>query len=133
MNEPMNVSAPQMPAQFVQPLFCSRCHAEIRETDNYCHACGKSLKRGHGFLYTHGGIILMALVLGPLAIPFVWMSKVISPTAKIIYTVVLGVLGFYLVFSLWKIFNYMNNSLQQMMGDFNSLQNLNNLNNLGGF
>ena len=42
-----------------QLLFCKRCHAEIRDTDNYCHACGKSLKPGQGFLFTHAGIILM--------------------------------------------------------------------------
>lgn len=133
VSQPVNQPEPRMPAAFVPPLLCSRCHVEIRETDNYCHGCGKSLKPGRGFLFTHGGIILMALVLGPLALPFVWMSKVISPVAKIIYTVVLLVAGFYIVFSLWKAFTYMNNSLQMMMGDFNNLQNLNSLNNLGGF
>lgn len=121
------------PTGALQPLLCSRCQAEIRETDNYCHNCGKSLKPGRGFLFTHGGIILMALVLGPLALPFVWMSKVISPTAKIIYTAVLLIVGFYIVYSLWQAFTYMNNSLQMMMGDLNSLGNLNNLGNLGSF
>ena len=45
IHQPVNQPVAQMPAPFAQPLFCSRCHAEIRETDNYCHACGKSLKR----------------------------------------------------------------------------------------
>lgn len=126
---PATVSA-QGASAFMQPLLCRRCQAEIRETDNYCHNCGKSLKPGRGFLFTHGGIILMALVLGPLALPFVWMSKVISPTAKIIYTAVLLIAGFYIFYSLWQAFTYMNNSLQMMMGDLN---NLSNLNGLGGF
>ena len=133
MNEPVMKPVGQVPGTFAQPLLCSRCQAEIRDTDNYCHACGKSLKPGRGFLFTHAGIILMALVLGPLALPFVWMSKVITPTAKIIYTVVLLIVGFYIVFSLWKAFSYMNNSLQMMMGDLNNLNSLGNLNNLGGF
>ena len=115
-----------------QPIFCKRCHAEVRESDNYCHACGKSLKPGRGFLFTHTGIILMALVLGPLALPFVWMSKVISLTAKIIYTVALLVIGFYLVFTLWQAFSLMNDSLQMMMGNLDGLNNLGNLNGLGG-
>lgn len=133
MNEPVNVSTIPNPDAFTQPLLCPRCHAEIRDTDNYCHACGKSLKPGRGFLFTHGGIILMALVLGPFALPFAWMSKVISPTAKIIYTVVLVALGFYLVFSIYQAFSYMNNSLQMIMGDLNNLGSLSNLNGVGGF
>ena len=102
---------------FQEPLFCSRCHAEIRETDNYCHACGKSLKPGRGFLFTHAGIIVMALVLGPLALPFVWMSKAISLTAKFLYTVVLLLLGVYLAYTLWQAVNLINSSWQ-MIGTF---------------
>ncbi len=128
MTEPILNTPTGMP----QPLLCSRCQAEIRETDNYCYNCGKSLKPGRGFLFTHGGIILMALVLGPLALPFVWMSKVISPTAKIIYTALLLLAGFYIVYSLWKAFTYMNTSLQQMMNGLEGLNQLGNLNGLGG-
>ena len=95
-----------------EPRFCSRCHAEIRETDNYCHACGKSLKPGHGFLFTHAGIIVMALVLGPLVLPFVWFSKVLSFTAKLIYTTVLLLLSIYMVHALWQAVNLINNSFQ---------------------
>ncbi len=97
-----------------EPLFCTRCHAQIRETDNYCHACGKSLKPGRGFLFTHGGIILMALVLGPLALPFVWLSKVLSPAAKLLYTVVLVLLGTYMVYALWQAVNLINSSFQTL-------------------
>lgn len=109
MNE---IYATQTPLQ--EPLFCSRCHAEIRETDNYCHACGKSLKPGRGFLFTHAGIIVMALVLGPLALPFVWMSKAISLTAKFLYTVVLLLLGVYLVYTLWQAVTLIQSSFQTM-------------------
>lgn len=132
MNPVLPTELPQtnpQPGGFVQPLFCPRCHAEIRESDNYCHACGRSLKPGRGFLFTHAGIILMALVLGPLALPFVWMSKVISLTAKIIYTLLLLLVGFYLVVTLWTAFSMISNSLQMMTG---GLEGLGNLNNLGG-
>ncbi|MBR2081666.1 MAG: zinc ribbon domain-containing protein [Elusimicrobiaceae bacterium] len=97
---------------FQEPLFCSRCHAEIRDTDNYCHACGKSLKPGRGFLFTHTGIIIMALVLGPLALPFVWISKAISFTAKIIYTIVLCLMGIYIAYALWQAVMLINQSFQ---------------------
>ena len=106
-----------------QPIFCKRCHAEVRDTDNYCHACGKSLKPGHGFLFTHTGIILMSLVLGPLALPFVWMSKVLNPVAKIIYTVILVIIGFYLIYSLMHIFSMAQQSMQLLMGNLSELEN----------
>ena len=99
---------------FEQPLFCPRCHAQIRETDNYCHACGKSLKPGRGFLFTHAGIIVMALVLGPFALPFVWMSKAISFSAKLLYTAVLLLLGVYLVYALMQAVSLINSSFQTL-------------------
>ena len=103
------------------PVFCSRCQAQVRNTDHYCHNCGKSLKPGHGFVFTHAGIIIMALVLGPFALPFVWFSKVISPLAKIIYTVVLLAVGFYLVYSLVHIFGMAQQSMQMLLGDTGEL------------
>lgn len=108
------LSPVQTPPTLQEPLFCTRCHAQIRETDNYCHACGKSLKPGRGFLFTHAGIILMALVLGPLALPFVWFSKVLSPAAKFIYTAVLLLLGTYMVYALWQAVNLINSSFQTL-------------------
>ena len=106
-----------------QPVFCKRCQAEVRASDNYCHACGKSLKPGHGFLFSHAGIILMGLVLGPFALPFVWISKVISPVAKIIYTLVFLLVGFYLIYSLVHIFTLMQQSMQLLIGNLNDLEN----------
>ena len=106
-----------------QPIFCPRCQMQLDETDNYCRSCGKSLKPGHGFLFTHTGIILMALVLGPFALPFVWMSKVVSPIAKIIYTLLLLVAGFYLIYSLMHVFTLTQQSMQMLMGNVGDLEN----------
>lgn len=122
------------PVGFTEPLLCKRCHAEIRETDNYCHACGKSLKPGHGFLFTHTGIILMALVLGPFVLPFVWMSKAISPLAKVIYSLLFLISGFYMMYCLWQLFAFTQQSMQSLMGDLNNLQGgLNSLQGLNQF
>ena len=117
-----------------QTFFCKRCHAEVRNTDNYCHACGKSLKPGRGFLFTHAGIILMGLVLGPFALPFVWMSKVLSLTAKIIYTVIFLIVGFYLIYSLVHIFTLTQQSVQLLLGNLSELENgLQSVQSLGAF
>lgn len=74
-------------------------------------------------MFSHAGIILMGLVLGPFALPFVWISKVISPVAKIIYTLVFLLVGFYLVYSLVHIFTLMQQSMQLLIGNLNDLEN----------
>jgi len=101
-------------------LFCTRCQVKIRATDNYCYNCGKTLKRGYGFLYTHIGIILMSLILGPFALPFVWLSKKIHPFFKIIYTLILLAVGYFLVISCVHIYD----TLKDVMKGMDSLQNL---------
>lgn len=107
-----------------QPMvFCPRCRVQIRETDHYCYNCGKSLKRGYGFLYTHTGIILMTLVLGPFALPCVWLSRRISLLSKIIYTLVMIALGYYLV----AVCIQMYYSLQDAMKNLTNLQNFSNM------
>ena len=122
-----NPVSEKTPFDFSSPLmFCSRCRAQIRETDNYCYNCGKSLKKGYGFLYTHTGIILMSLVLGPFSLPFVWLSKRINLVSKIIYTLLLFALGYYLVLACVQAYA----SLQDAM---KSLSNIQNISNMPGF
>jgi len=109
------------PFDFSSPLLlCKRCQAQIRETDNYCYNCGKSLKRGYGFLYTHTGIILMALVLGPFALPFVWLSKRINLISKIIYTILMLAIGYYIIAVCVKAYTSFQDAFKAMSG----LQNL---------
>lgn len=86
------------------PVTCKSCHLLVDETDNYCRHCGGSLKPGHGFWYSHSGIILLMLVLGPFVLPLVWLSKRISLTAKIIYSALLVLLGYYFVVACYRIF-----------------------------
>ncbi|MBQ9971060.1 MAG: hypothetical protein IJP25_02895 [Elusimicrobiaceae bacterium] len=81
----------------MSPKICPRCFLPYEETDNFCRRCGKSLKPGSGFLCSHTGIILLILVLGPFALPVVWSSKLIGTVAKWIYTIVLVLIGIYLI------------------------------------
>ena len=97
---------------------CPRCHNPIEETDNYCRFCGRSLKPGTGFLHSHSGIILLALVLGPFALPAVWTSKIISSAAKWIYTVLLLAMGVYLAFAFYHAYLMMQDAAQLMLGGF---------------
>lgn len=97
---------------------CPRCKNRIDETDHYCRHCGKSLQPGRGFLFSHTGIILMALVLGPFALPFVWFSKLIGPAAKWIYTGILAAAGVYLIFLLYHSYMLMRDAVQVISGGF---------------
>ena len=106
------------------PVFCPRCRVQVRETDHYCYNCGRSLKRGYGFVYTHSGIILMSLVLGPLALPFVWLSKRIHPIFKIIYTLILLAMSYYIVIMFMQAYSAMQDAVKSLsnMQDFSGLQ-----------
>ena len=95
---------------------CPKCRRPVDETDNYCRACGRSLQPGTGFLYSHSGIILLALVLGPLALPMVWTSKIIGTAAKWIYTVVLLAMGVYLAVAFYQAYLLIQDATQTMLG-----------------
>lgn len=70
----------------------------------------------HGFLYSHSGIILLALVLGPLALPVVWTSKIIGTAAKWIYTALLLAMGVYLAVAFYRAYLLIQDAAQLMLG-----------------
>ncbi len=84
--------------------FCPKCRQEIDELDNFCRSCGKPLKPGTGFWYSHSGIILLMLVLGPFALIPVFLSKTLSTAAKAIYCVVILLFTVYLCYACWQFF-----------------------------
>ena len=99
------------------PATCPTCHLLIDETDHFCRHCGRSLKPGESFLYSHSGIILMAVILGPFALPFVWLSKRISMTAKLVYSVVLGTIGIYFCIACYRVYQLTLQTAQSLMGN----------------
>ena len=105
-------------------ILCNRCHLLVDAEDHFCRHCGKGLQAGYGFFYSHTGVILMAIVLGPFVLPWVWLSKQMGITAKIIYSVVLILLGAYIVWAFYTFFKFTQDMLQQMLGGFNLPTNL---------
>ena len=99
-------------------LRCPRCGLAHEENDNFCRRCGRSLKPGRGFMNSHVGIIVMALIVGPFALPWVWTSKRISVVSKWIYTIILLAIGYYLIIACWKIYQMIAQSTQMLMGAF---------------
>jgi len=95
---------------------CLKCGGWCDESDNFCRRCGRALKPGNGFLNSHTGIILLALVLGPFALPAVWTSKRISRTAKWVYSLLLLLMGYYLVVACWQVYKISLESAKLLMG-----------------
>ena len=93
---------------------CPKCKLIVDETDNYCRYCGRSLKPGRGFLNSHTGIILLMLVAGPFALPVVWMSQRISLVSKIIYSILMAIIGYYLIISCIQIYRLTFEMMQSM-------------------
>lgn len=91
---------------------CPKCNAVTEETDNFCRRCGRSLRPGTGFFYTHSGVIVLTLLLGPFALIPLWMSKLIGQTAKIIYTVVILAFTAYGALAFWRLYQLMNEMIQ---------------------
>ena len=81
---------------------CPRCHAQIDETDCYCRHCGKTLKPRMGFWYSHGGILLLTLIVGPFSLICVWLSRKLSLLAKWAWTGGIVFFSIYLLYSLCK-------------------------------
>ena len=97
---------------------CMACGLGCDATDNYCRRCGHNLKPGLGFFNSHTGIILVSLLAGPFALPLVWTSKRIGRTAKIIYTVLLLLAGYYLIVACLKMYAFTQQAMESMMLGF---------------
>ena len=100
------------------PTSCPHCHHPIGLEDNFCSYCGRNLHPGHGFFYSHTGIILLTLLLGPFAFPWVWMSKRIGPGAKIFYGCCMLIMGIFLFLAFQTIFQLTQATTQLLLGGF---------------
>ncbi len=99
----------------IEPLLCKSCHLVVAPEDCFCRHCGKSLKPGYGFFYSHTGIILMGCLLGPLALPWVWCSNQIGRLAKIIYTLILMLVGIYIVWCFYRAYQMTRALFEQIL------------------
>ena len=93
---------------------CPKCKLLVEDTDNYCRYCGRSLKPGRGFLNSHVGIILLMLLAGPFALPLVWTSKRISLLSKIIYSILMLIMGYFLVITCLQVYQITVDAMQSM-------------------
>ena len=81
---------------------CPRCKEKVDLMDCYCRYCGRALQPRMGFWYSHSGILLQALCIGPFALICVWLSRRISPLAKWLWTLSIVLCSAYIVYGIYQ-------------------------------
>jgi hypothetical protein len=87
---------------------CWHCNRSIEAEDAFCRFCGKRQGQTVPFRYTHAGIIILTLLVGPLALPFIWKSPIINKRVRVGYCVLNLLITVLIFWSAFGIYNRIN-------------------------
>jgi|ETNmetMinimDraft_18_1059904.scaffolds.fasta_scaffold67728_2 hypothetical protein len=94
------------------PIPCRNCHQLVPESEETCPEC--NLPRDLRVPWYHGFVgicILLFLVLGPIAIPLLWRSPILSKPVKVRLTVATVAYSLWILYSLAKTYSAMMEAL----------------------
>jgi hypothetical protein len=94
---------------------CWHCSGTIGAGDAYCRYCGKGQGQSVPFRYTHAGMIVMSLLIGPLALPFIWKSPEIGRNFRIAYIIINLLITFFMLSLVFGIYSSVNRQVQDTM------------------
>jgi uncharacterized membrane protein YvbJ len=94
---------------------CVNCKKEIEVENIYCRYCGATQEKKKHFNYSIAGVMLSFIIIGPLCLIPLWMSKYISKNVKILMSVLIVILSIVIIFSIMEMIDKIMGQYQEIM------------------
>jgi len=87
---------------------CPFCAEEIQNDAIKCKHCNEFLSKKTPWYFKTSILIIVFLTIGPLVLPLIWWNPKITYTWKIILSIVISILSWYLFQSMMQSLNMLN-------------------------